>query len=199
MRLRKQAKELRNLFDKVRNLPRSGITDAIAAVGIHLDLQYDSLELGKRIGLTEAEYRQFKLITTKFPGSFLPAGLTRQEAKAIRNEVNRPGRNAAERERRQANAADKATRMQNVADIDCRMSAIYTVLTDQPQTMREMMKALARSPAFRMTDGKSLLTGGSLKKAIQRALKEATLAARVEIKRDRYKNGRPIYLFSRGQ
>jgi hypothetical protein len=72
-------------------------------------------------------------------------------------------------------------------------------LTDQPQTMVEIMDKVARSPAFRTADGNSLLTGGSLKKAIQRAFKEPTLAARVEIRRDWLKNGRPIDLFRRRQ
>jgi hypothetical protein len=65
--------------------------------------------------------------------------------------------------------------------------------------MHEVMKAVMKvlAPSFRAADGKGLLTGGSLKKAIQRALKEPTLASRVEIKRDRLKNGRPLYLFRR--
>lgn len=175
------------------------IDDAIAAAGIDPDRQYDAEELGELLRLTVAQYRQFKIVTGKFPASFRPSGLTRREAKAIRDEVNRPARTIAERKRRMAKSAAKLAIIQTVADLDCRASAVYTVLTDRYQTMLQLMNALARSPAFRRADGKCPLAGASLKKAIQRVLEKLVAAGRVEIKRDLYKTGLPMDLFRRRQ
>jgi hypothetical protein len=165
----------------------------------HLDrgrLYLDREQLGADLRATVEEYLQFKAKEKRFPSSFIPGSLTERQAKAIQYKVNRPVRTAAESKRKQAKAAAKVATRQTVA-VDCRASAVYLVLTDQPQTMVEIMDKLACSPAFRTVDGSSLLTGGSLKKAIQRAFKEKALAARLEIKRDRLKNGRPLHLFWR--
>jgi hypothetical protein len=158
----------------------------------------NAAELGRDAKLTEIEYRQLKTELGYFPEVW-PAGFSKNQAKAIRNEVNRPVRNAAERKRKQALAADKAARVQMVADLDCRQSAILVLLTDQYQTVLELMEALAPSPAFRRADGKGLLAGSSLRVAILRELRKPALAGRVEIKRDRYRNGRPMLLIRRRQ
>jgi hypothetical protein len=195
MLLRKQDNEI-HFLRTIRHF--NGVPDNTE----HIDrgrLYLDRELLGADVRATVEEYLQFKAKTKSFPSSFIPAGLDERQAKAIRDKVTRPARTAAEGKRKQAKAAAKVATGQTVADLDCRASAVYLVLTDQPQTMVEIMDKLAYAPAFRTADGKGLLTGGSLKKAIQRVLKEPSLAARVELKRDRLKNGRPMYLFRRRQ
>jgi hypothetical protein len=155
-------------------------------------------ELGSAAKLTESEYRQIRTELGRFPDAW-PDG-TQDLAKAIQREINLPLQAAAKHKRRAALAADKADRMATVAVVHCRASAIYTVLTyPRYQTMLEVMKALmkALAPSFRTADGKGLLTGGSLKKAIQREIKKPDLAYRVETKRERTRNGLPIDLFRR--
>jgi hypothetical protein len=186
IRLGKQLKQMRALA-RLR-----GVT--LRDLGVKLDRPHDGLELGIELGHKPAEYQQLKIMLGCFP-VFLPAGFSREEAKKFRDDFNRPRRTAEKRRSRKAERAEKADQVQTVAEVHCRASAIYTVLTDQYQTMDKV----ACSPAFRTADGNSLLTGDSLKKAIRRALKEPTLAARVEIKRDRLKNGRPMDLFRRRQ
>jgi hypothetical protein len=69
------------------------------------------------------------------------------------------------------------------------------------QTVLDVMKAVMKTlaPSFRTADGKALLTGNSLRVAILRELKKPDLAGRVEMTRDRYKNGRPMVLIRRRQ
>lgn len=166
------------------------IDDAIAAAGVDLGRQYDAKELGKLLRLTVAQYRHFKIATGKFPASFLPDGLTRREAKAVRDEVNRPARTAAERKRRMAKAAAKVAILQTVADLDCRQSAVFETLeTDRWKTVLQLSKLLKDVPAFHRADGKRQLGGNSLRVAILRELKKPGLADRVEKRQRRHTNG----------
>jgi hypothetical protein len=190
IRLEKQRKELRALA-RLRGVAKIDGVD-------HNRLYDDALELGRDANVTALDYRQLKTVLGRFP-VFKPAGFSQEQAKALRDEINRPARAAAERKRKQAKAAAKVATTQTVADLDCRASAIYMVLTDQPQTMVEIMDKVARSPAFRTANGNSLLTGHCLRVAILRELKKPALAGRVEIKRGRYKNGRPMMLIGRRQ
>jgi hypothetical protein len=107
-------------------------------------------------------------------------------------DVLRDRRRKADAERKRCSRADERGRRQLAADFGDRASAIVTVLTrDRSRTLKELMKALARCPAFRMQDGKRFLTGGSLRKAITRELlKNPKLAALVEIDHETEKHGR---------
>jgi hypothetical protein len=202
MRLRKQANEIRIFFNHQRGatMMTDEIDDAIAAAGVDLGRQYDAEELGKLLRLTVAQYRHFKTATGKFPASFLPDGLTRREAKAVRDEVNRPARSAAERKRRMAKAAAKVAILQTVADLDCRQSAVFETLEiDRWKTVLQLSKLLKDVPAFQRADGKRQLHGNSLRIAILRILRRLVLAGRVETKRDLYRTGLPMDLFRRRQ
>jgi hypothetical protein len=189
-RFAKQGRMLRALA-KLRGVAK------VAGVDYQRFYRY-AAELGSDAKLTEPEYRQLRAELGRFPDAW-PEG-SKDQAKAIRREINLPLQAAAKRKRRAALAADQADRMATVAVVHCRASAIYTVLTyPRYQTMLEVMKGLSKAlaPSFRTTDGKGLLTRDSLKKAIQRELKKPDLADRVETKRERYRNGLPIDLFRR--
>jgi hypothetical protein len=168
VRLEKQLKQMRALA-RLR-----GVTQC--DLGVQLDHPHDGLELGIEHELKPAEYQRLKIMLGCFP-EFLPAGFSKDQAKAFRDDFNRPGKTAAERKRKQEKAAAKVATMQKVADLDCRASGIYMVLTDQPQAMVEIMDKVACSPAFRTADGNSLLTGHCLRVAILRELKKPDLAA----------------------
>jgi hypothetical protein len=191
MRLRKQNNQIEILFNRQRGatMMTDEIDDAIAAWGIDPGRLYDQVQLGEKLRLTVAEYLQFKKLTGSFPSAFIPAGLTKRGAKAIRDEFNRPERNADERKRKAAKAADRADCVQKVADLDCRASAVFTMLTDKWKPAHQLAKTLKHSPAFQP------LSGPSLKKAIQRVLDKLVASGRVEMTRDRSKNGLPMNLF----
>jgi hypothetical protein len=190
-RFARQGKLLRVLA-KMRGVATVGGVD-------HKHFYRYAAKLGNDAKLTELEYRQLKEVLGAFPFAW-PEGYSRDQAKAIRDEVNRPLQTAAKRRRRQAERADEAARVQTVAVVHRRSSAIWSVLTyPRYQTVRELMQVVmkALAPSFRTADGEGLLTGVSLKKAIQRELKKPDLADRVEAKREHYRNGRPMDLFRR--
>jgi hypothetical protein len=191
---RKRTNHLRIFFRQgaTKMMTTEQIDAAIAAAGIDVTRAYGAQELGKLLNLTVAEYLRFKVITGCFPSSFTPADRTRRQAKAIRDEFNRPARTAAEHQRRVALAADKAGRVQTVADLDCRASAIHTILdVDRWKTALQLSKLLKHSPAFQP------LAGRSLKWAVQRVLGKLVASGRVETKRERSRNGLPMDLFRR--
>lgn len=164
-----------------------GVT--FADLGVKLDsLPRDGLELGRELRLTVVEYVQLKDRLDRFP-AFLPAGHTRESAKAIRDDFNRPARTAARARERAA----KAARMSTVADLGCRASATYTVLDDRWKTALQVSKLLLKhhSRAFQP------LIKRSLKMAVQRALGKLVTTGRAEVKRERSKNGLPVDLFRR--
>jgi hypothetical protein len=192
MLLRKQDNEI-HILRTIRHF--NGVLDNTE----HIDrgrLYRAREELGADLGVTVGEYLQFKT-TKSFPSSFIPAGLDERQAKAIRDKVTRPARAAAESKRKQAKAAAKVATRQTVADLDCRASAVYLVLTDQPQTLVELMKALTGLPAFRRADGKGPLTGNSLRVAILRELRKPALAGRVEKTQIKHANGLTMDLYRR--
>ena len=64
-----------------------GVT--IRDLGVQLDRPRDGLELGIELGHTVSEYIQIKIMSDCFP-DFLPAGLTKDQAKAILDEPPAP-------------------------------------------------------------------------------------------------------------
>jgi len=214
MQLATQNNDLRRLFGKVRREK----ADAITAAGVHLDVLYDPLVLGELVNFTIAEDERFatealgrkdawykrkgKMIrrrANRFPASFIPAGFSKLETKQRRDLFNLPRKAADAQRRRAADKAAEAARVKQAGDLDCRASALDAVVADQEQTIVEIMGSLASSPAFRTADGKGQLTRGSLKKAIQRTLPELVRSGRMDVRRDRYKNGRPMMLIRRRQ
>jgi hypothetical protein len=181
IRLAKQHKQLRMLA----SLRRVTVAD----LGVNLERLHDGLELGLELGLTLAEYQQLKKQLGCFP-DFKPAGLTKDQAKAIRDDFNRPAKAAARAKRRAAIAADKAHCLATVADPDCRVRAVHTMLDiNRWKTALQLSKLLKHSPAFQP------LAGRSLKMAVQRALGKLVNSGRAKVKRERSKNGRPMDLF----
>jgi hypothetical protein len=193
MLLRKQDNEI-HILRTIRHF--NGVPDNTE----HIDrgrLYLDRELLGADLRATVEEYLQFKAKEKHFPSSFIPAGHDERQAKAIRDEFNRPRKNKAEREYKAAKAAAKVATMQTVADLDCRSSAIYAALTDQPQTLVDLMKALAGLPTFRRADGKGQLTGNSLRVAILRELRKPALAGLVEKMQIKHANGLTMDLYRR--
>jgi hypothetical protein len=160
-------------------------------LGVELDSPRDGEELGIELELTTDEYLQLRGMLGRFP-VFLPAELSKDQAKKLRDDFNRPGRTAAKAKQRAA--ADRAS----VADLDCRSSAIWTVLTyPRFQSVVEIMKAVAKSASFRTADGNGVLSGPSLRVTILRELKKSELADRVETKLETHRRGMPMLLFRR--
>jgi hypothetical protein len=166
-------------------------------LGVDLDSSRDGEELGMELELTTDEYLHLRTMLGRFP-AFLPAELTKDQAKTLRDDFNRPGRTAAKAKQRAAAAAEKASRAQSAADLDCRSSAIWTVLTyPRFQSVAEIMKVVAKTASFRTADGNGVLAGQSLRVTILRELKKPELADRVEVKLERTRNGLPVHLFRR--
>jgi hypothetical protein len=218
MLLRKQANELRILF-RLRD-PRltkwSEIDDAISAAGVDLGRLYDPLELGEHVRFTVAEDQRFatealgrkdgwykrkgKMVrrrANRFPASFIPAGFSKLETKQRRALFNRPRKAEDARRRRAALVADKADRVQTVADLDCRLSATSETLTDQFQTIHQIMAGVAGANAFLNVETKRPLTGGSLKKALQRALDELVRSGEAQRISSWHPKGLPMTLYCR--
>jgi hypothetical protein len=167
--LNSQRKELRLLHYLRRiNLP---FDTWASKSGIDLGALYDPAELGvlveftveedgrfatDPIGRTEKRYfrkgRPVVSPATQFPKRLIPAGFTKEQAKERRKVFNRPKRAAAERRRKAEARAARELRLQQAADLSCRKSAIFTVLSDQWMTIRDIAEALAKSPAFMTPD-----------------------------------------------
>jgi hypothetical protein len=187
MLLRKQDNQI-HILRTIRHF--NGIPDNTE----HVDrsrLYQDREELGADLGVTVEEYLQVKAETGSFPSSFIPAGLDERQAKAIRDDFNRPGRTKAKSKSRKAN------HVQMVAYLDCRASATSETLTDQPQTVRQIMAKMAGVNAFLSVGTKRPLTGGSLKKALQRTLDELVRAGRAQRISSRHLKGLPMKLYRR--
>jgi hypothetical protein len=153
----------------------------------------DAEKLGSDAKLTELEYQQLKKVLGYFPPAW-PAGLTEQEARAIRRKVNLPRQAMAKARSRQAKAAEKAASVRKVGDLNPRASAIYLALA-KPKTISELATGLRRHPAF-LTSSGDRLGERSLKRIIQRQLDEA-LADRVVVTRTRHENGWEMAVFRR--
>jgi hypothetical protein len=191
MLLAVQGKELELLFYMRQQSARSTVTYCtwISEIGIDLNCLYDPLELGELIDFTvpedvrfateplgrrEKSYlrqgRRVKMPAARFPRRLMPAGFSKAETQQRRKAFHQPKRNDAERQRRAIERATTTARMKQAADLNCRHSAVLTAVPDNWTTTRKLAKEVAKSEAFKMADGKRLLTGDSLRRAIARAL-----------------------------
>jgi hypothetical protein len=211
--LNMQRTELRRLH-RMRGI-NSPFDTWAAESGIDLRRLYDPGELGILIEFTAQEDERFAtdpigrpekwylrrghpviLSPTRFPKRLRPAGATKDQTIERRKMFNRQKRAAAERRRRAEKGAAKHLKLQQAAELDCRKSAIFTVLSDEWMTIKDLMKALASSPAF-MTPDRKLLTGDSLRHAIARELERPDLLREIETVHKFHKNGFPVKLIRR--
>jgi hypothetical protein len=126
-------------------------------------------------------YKQIGAATRRHPSTLRPTDATKAEIEAYLKAFHRPRKAAARHKRYAERRATEAAQREQADNLDCRSSAILTVLTDTPQPISRIMKAVARSNAFRARDGKRFLTGDSLSKAIRRELEKPVLAALIEV------------------
>jgi hypothetical protein len=193
-RLKAQTRQLRITLEFRFGRPLRGeaLDRELMIMGIDpSELYHDPVELGIRSDFTIEEEIHLKETTGKFPSSLFPSSCTREETQRRRQKYNAPIRAAQQAKRR----AVKRARLAIAAGLDCRASALRTLLSAEWITMKELIKGLGRSPAFRRRDGAVALTGNSLKKAILRELKKPGLRREVETAKRQEKHGLTMYLF----
>jgi hypothetical protein len=162
-------------------------------------LEFNGHELGALLNFTFEDYKAFDAASRRHPATIRPIGTDKVEIAAYLNIHRKPRQNAARRKRYAVCCAAEAARREASGDLDCRRSAILTVLTDTPQPISWIMKAVARSIAFMNPDGKRFLTGNSLRVAILRELEKPALKALVETTRMMGKHGKDMLLICRRQ
>ncbi len=193
-RLAKQNKHLHLTlqFRLKRFLSRKDLHDELKVFGIDPTFLYrDPIALGNRLAFTVEEEMYLKNAAGTFSGSLYPAGFTKEETLARRKKHNAPMRAQQQRKRR----ADKAARLAEAADLDCRTSAVRALLSRDWVSLKELMKGLRRSPAFRSVDGRAQLRDNSLRQAILRELKGPMLKHLLERKGSKEKRGLSMHFY----
>jgi hypothetical protein len=138
-------------------------------------------DLGALLDFTFLDYKSYGAAAGRHPATIRPNDATGAEIEAYLKAFHRPRKSAAKRQRYAKRRAAEAERLARAEDLDCRRSSIWVALDEKWQTVAEIMKALARSSAFRTRDGKRFLTGDSLSRAIRRELEHPALATMIEI------------------
>jgi hypothetical protein len=212
--LNMQRKELWMLY-RMRGI-NSPFDTWTAESEIDLRHLYDPSRLGTMVELNAQEYQRFatepmgrpekrhrrngRLVVSpaaQFPKRLMPAGFTVDQTIEWRKKFNRPKRAAAERSRRAEARAAEDLRLRKAAELVCKKSAILTVLSDQWITIKDVTRDLAGSLAFMTPDGKSSLTGDSLRRAVARELEKPDLKCMIEMIETIQRNGLPIKHFRR--
>jgi hypothetical protein len=162
-------------------------------------LEYDGNLVGEQINFRFDEYKALGTQSLgrrkpRHPSTIRPCDASEDEVAEYLKRFHAPRKAKRKRERR---AADQARHLL-VEELDCRASAVFAVLTYGWKTVKQLMKALARGPAFRNGDGTGYLTGNSLRQAIIRVLDALEVERRVQIDRThRDRRGFPMLLARR--
>jgi hypothetical protein len=184
--------ELRKLRELRNGLGQPDIiTDLMTSP---LAVELDGAELGRFLDFRFSEYKLFGQRYRRHPSTIRPIDANQCDIEEYLREWQRPRKAAARRKRR----AEARERRAQAADLDCKASAILTVLPrDGWLSIKQLMKVLARSSAFRIPNGKRFLTGNSLRQAILRELKKRPLIDKLERKPATEKHGMPMILVRR--
>jgi hypothetical protein len=132
----------------------------------------------------------------RHPSTIRPYDATKTVIQDYLKAFHRPRKAKALRRKRVKAALRKAETAEYVRDLDCRTSALDAVITDNWKTIAQLMKELARCPAFR-TAKRRLLKGHSLRVAIIRTLNTPALKARIEISERVEKHGNRMLIVRR--
>lgn len=154
----------------------------------------DGHDVGRIIEFTFADYRTYRRVDGRHPSTIRPVDATQSQIDDYLREFHRPRKREARRQRR----AEEIAKRKLAGDLDCRSSAIWTVLTDIPRPISQIMRDLKRGDAFRKPDGKPL-TGNSLRKAILAKFKSRELANWIDITSVPEKHGKMMFLVRRRQ
>jgi hypothetical protein len=189
----KRQKELRVLY---RNrlgddASKSEIDEATCAALDGDPCGWDKKATGKLIAFTFEEYKEFSR-TGPFPSTIRPYDASEEQVQAYRKEFHRPGRAAAARRYR----AERKAKRKHVSDLDDRGSAIYEILTSEPQSIAAIARQLKRCVAFRKPKGERL-DGDSLRRAIQREIKKPPLKDKIKLSEIVHDHGQKMFLLAR--
>jgi hypothetical protein len=148
--------------------------------------------LGQIIDFTFADYQTYGRLAGRHPSTIRPNNATQSQIDDYLQVIKRPRRREALRLHR----AEQAAKRELAGDLDCRYSAIWTVLTDTPRSISQIMSDLKDCDAFRKPDRKPLI-GNSLRKAILAKLKNRELADKIETTSIIEKHGKTMLLVRR--
>jgi hypothetical protein len=129
-------------------------------------------QLGRALEFTFEEYKLLGMKRRRHPSTIRPYDATKDMISDYLKAHHRPRKAEARRHKRAEAAAQRANAARHIVDLDCRASALDTVVTDDWQTIGQLMKAVAHCPAFRR--GKPLV-GHSLRVAVIRTLNTSSL------------------------
>jgi hypothetical protein len=159
-------------------------------------MELTGAQLGRTLNFTFDEYKAIGIRRGRHPSTIRPYDATKAMICDYLRALHRPRKAEARRRKRAEAAAQRANAVEHIADLDCRASALDAVVTNDWQTIAQLMKAVGHCRAFRNARGKPL-KGHSLRVAVIRTLNTSPLTPRIEKSKRVGKHGTHMLLVRR--